>query len=93
MRALHLMVAAGVVALCGPVAACSTKVPVTSSPTVTDGATSQPQPATVTVTFEPLASGSTMVEIHQVGLPDEESSASHTAGWSDALAGLERRYA
>ncbi|WP_344942035.1 S1C family serine protease [Terrabacter ginsenosidimutans] len=50
MRALHLVVAAGVVALCGPVAACSAKAPVTSSPTVTDGATSQPQPATVTVT-------------------------------------------
>ena len=47
----------------------------------------------VTVTFEPLASGSTMVEIHQVGLPDEESRASHTEGWSDALAGLERHYA
>ena len=50
MRALHLVVAAGVVALCGPVAACSAKVPVTSSASVTDGATSQPQPATVTVT-------------------------------------------
>lgn len=44
----------------------------------------------VTVTFEPLASGSTMVEIQQVGLPDEESRAGHTEGWSDALAGLER---
>ena len=47
----------------------------------------------VTVTFEPSGSGSTMVEIHQVGLPDEESSASHTGGWTDALAELERSYA
>ena len=47
----------------------------------------------VTVTFEPLASGSTMVEIHQVGLPDEVSRASHTEGWSDALAELERHHA
>ena len=44
----------------------------------------------VTVTFEPLETGSTMVEIHQVGLPDEESRAGHTEGWSDALAELER---
>jgi uncharacterized protein YndB with AHSA1/START domain len=47
----------------------------------------------VTVTFEPLGSRSTMVEIHQVGLPDEESRAGHTEGWSDALAELERHYA
>ena len=47
----------------------------------------------VTVTFEPLASGSTMVEIRQVGLPDEESRAGHTEGWSDALAELERQHA
>ena len=47
----------------------------------------------VTVTFEPLETGSTMVEIHQIGLPDEESRASHTTGWSDALAELERHYA
>jgi uncharacterized protein YndB with AHSA1/START domain len=47
----------------------------------------------ITVTFEPLESGSTVVEIHQVGLPDEESRAGHTAGWSDALAELERHYA
>ena len=46
----------------------------------------------VTVTFEPLESGSTMVELHQVGLPDEESRAGHTEGWSDALAELERHY-
>jgi uncharacterized protein YndB with AHSA1/START domain len=44
----------------------------------------------VTVTFEPLGSGTTMVQIHQVGLPDEESRAGHTEGWSDALAELER---
>ena len=46
----------------------------------------------VTVTFEPLESGSTVVEIHQVGLPDEESRAGHTEGWSDALAELERHH-
>jgi uncharacterized protein YndB with AHSA1/START domain len=44
----------------------------------------------ITVTFEPLGSGSTIVEIHQVGLPDEESRAGHTEGWSDALVELER---
>ena len=43
----------------------------------------------VTVSFEPLASGSTIVEIHQVGLPDEESRAGHIEGWSDILAELE----
>jgi uncharacterized protein YndB with AHSA1/START domain len=47
----------------------------------------------VTVTFDPLANGSTMVEIHQVGLPDEESRAGHTEGWSDALAELDRHHA
>ena len=47
----------------------------------------------VTVTFEPQASGSTMVEIHQVGLLDEESRAGHAEGWSDALAELERHHA
>ena len=44
----------------------------------------------VTVSFEPLDNGSTMVEIHQVGLPDDESRAGHTEGWSDALVQLER---
>jgi len=44
----------------------------------------------VTVTFAPTDSGSTMVEIHQVGLPDEGSRADHTEGWSAALAKLER---
>ena len=46
----------------------------------------------VTVTFEPVGSGSTMVEIHQVGLADEEARAGHTGGWSDALAELEKRH-
>ena len=43
----------------------------------------------VTVTFHPSAS-STVVEIHQVGLPDEEAQAGHHRGWSDALGRLER---
>jgi uncharacterized protein YndB with AHSA1/START domain len=43
----------------------------------------------VTVTFQPSAS-STVVEIHQVGLPDEEARVSHHAGWSDALHELDR---
>jgi uncharacterized protein YndB with AHSA1/START domain len=38
----------------------------------------------VTVTFEPGA-GSTVVQVHQVGLPDEEAKANHTGGWNDAL--------
>jgi uncharacterized protein YndB with AHSA1/START domain len=46
----------------------------------------------VTVTFEPLASGSTVVEIHQVGLPSDESAVDHTAGWTDALANLAGLY-
>lgn len=44
----------------------------------------------VTVTFQPSSDGSTLVEIHQVGLPDEEARAGHHAGWSDALAELAR---
>lgn len=44
----------------------------------------------VTVTFEPASAGSTVVEIHQVGLPDEEARASHHAGWSDGLQELSR---
>lgn len=44
----------------------------------------------VTVTFEPSPDGSTVIEINQVGLPDEEARASHDAGWSDALRELER---
>jgi uncharacterized protein YndB with AHSA1/START domain len=46
----------------------------------------------VTVTFEPLDGGSTMVEIHQVGLPGEEARAGHAEGWSDALDKLERQH-
>jgi uncharacterized protein YndB with AHSA1/START domain len=42
----------------------------------------------VTVTFQPSAN-STVVEIHQVGLPDEEARAGHHAGWSDALRKLD----
>lgn len=44
----------------------------------------------VTVTFEPSANG-TVVEIHQVGLPDEEAQRSHHGGWSDALRVLDER--
>jgi uncharacterized protein YndB with AHSA1/START domain len=44
----------------------------------------------VTVTFQPSTPGSTVVEIHQVGLPDEEARLSHEKGWSDALAELGR---
>jgi uncharacterized protein YndB with AHSA1/START domain len=43
----------------------------------------------VTVTFEPSANGSTVVEVHQRGLPDEESRASHDAGWADAVRKLD----
>jgi uncharacterized protein YndB with AHSA1/START domain len=43
----------------------------------------------VTVTFQPLSS-STVVEIHQVGLPDEDAQASHHEGWSGALLELSR---
>jgi uncharacterized protein YndB with AHSA1/START domain len=44
----------------------------------------------VTVTFQPSANRSTVVEIHQVGLPDEEARTGHHAGWSDALRELDR---
>ena len=44
----------------------------------------------VTVTFEPSSDGSTVIEINQLGLPDEEARAGHHAGWSDALRELER---
>lgn len=44
----------------------------------------------VTVTFQPAPNGATVVEIHQVGLPDEQSRASHHGGWSDALVALDR---
>lgn len=42
----------------------------------------------VTVTFQP-SSTSTVVEIHQVGLPDEDAQSAHHAGWSDALRELD----
>ena len=45
----------------------------------------------VTVTFRPSSNGSTLVEIHQVGLPDEEGRAGHHAGWSDVLRELGQR--
>jgi uncharacterized protein YndB with AHSA1/START domain len=38
----------------------------------------------VTVTFQATSRG-TVVEIHQVGLPDSESRDSHHAGWSNIL--------
>jgi uncharacterized protein YndB with AHSA1/START domain len=44
----------------------------------------------VTVTFQPSSNSSTVVEIHQVGLPDDEARASHHAGWSDVLRELGR---
>jgi hypothetical protein len=43
----------------------------------------------VTVTFQP-SSSSTVVEIHQIGLPDEEAQALHDAEWSDVLRELGR---
>jgi uncharacterized protein YndB with AHSA1/START domain len=42
----------------------------------------------VTVTFQARAD-STLVEIHQVGLADEEARAGHHEGWSDILRELE----
>jgi uncharacterized protein YndB with AHSA1/START domain len=39
----------------------------------------------VTVTFQPSPDGSTVVQIHQAGLPDEEARTSHQTGWSDVL--------
>ena len=44
----------------------------------------------VTVTFRPSSSDSTVVEIHQVGLPDEAAQIAHHKGWSDVLVGLGR---
>ena len=44
----------------------------------------------VTMTFQPASKSSTVVEIHQVGLPDEEARTSHHAGWSDVLGELAR---
>ena len=42
----------------------------------------------VTVTFQERAN-STLVQIHQTGLADEEARAGHREGWSDALRELE----
>jgi uncharacterized protein YndB with AHSA1/START domain len=47
----------------------------------------------VTVTFQPSSNRATVVEIHQVGLPDEQASASHHGGWTDSLRELARSYA
>jgi uncharacterized protein YndB with AHSA1/START domain len=44
----------------------------------------------VTVTFRSGPNGSTLVELHQIGLPDDEAKSSHHAGWSDALRELGR---
>jgi uncharacterized protein YndB with AHSA1/START domain len=44
----------------------------------------------VTVTFEPRASGATLVEIRQVGLPDAAAQRGHEQGWSEALGELDR---
>ena len=41
----------------------------------------------VTVTFHPSSTG-TVVEIHHVGLPDEQAQSPHQAGWSNVLQGL-----
>lgn len=43
----------------------------------------------VTVTFQPSLN-LTVVELHQVGLPDEEAQTSHEAGWSEVLRELSR---
>jgi uncharacterized protein YndB with AHSA1/START domain len=43
----------------------------------------------VTVTFRSTSSG-TLVEVRQVGLPDEEARDAHHAGWSDILRELGR---
>ena len=45
----------------------------------------------VTVTFEE-SGDSTLVEIHQVGLPDEEARRDHERGWSDILRELDRKF-
>jgi uncharacterized protein YndB with AHSA1/START domain len=46
----------------------------------------------VTVTFESASDSSTLVEIHQVGLPNEEARTNHHAGWSDILLELDRNF-
>ena len=46
----------------------------------------------VTVTFQASSNQSTLVEIHQVGLPDDEARAAHHGGWSDILRELGNTY-
>lgn len=46
----------------------------------------------VTVTFQPSSAGSTLVEVHQVGLPDRDARDSHSDGWTSALSHLESAY-
>jgi uncharacterized protein YndB with AHSA1/START domain len=46
----------------------------------------------VTVTFEPARNDSTLVAIHQVGLPDEQARAAHHGGWTDILEQLGRTH-
>jgi uncharacterized protein YndB with AHSA1/START domain len=48
-------------------------------------AATQDRDSIVTVTFQPTSTGSTVVEIQQVGLPDDDARTSHHAGWSDVL--------
>jgi uncharacterized protein YndB with AHSA1/START domain len=43
----------------------------------------------VTVTFTPASDVSTLVEIHQVGLPNEGAQKGHIAGWTDILLKLD----
>jgi len=50
----------------------------------------------VTVTFAPspeAATAATVVEVHQVGLPDDEARAGHHAGWTDVLRQLDQAHA
>lgn len=44
----------------------------------------------VTVTFRPSSTTSTVVEVHQVGLPDQDAQSAHREGWSSALHILDR---
>ena len=46
----------------------------------------------VTVTFQPTSNSTTLVEIHQVGLPDEAARAAHDEGWSNILLELDRTH-
>ena len=43
----------------------------------------------VTVTFKPASDVSTLVEIHQIGLPNEGAQNGHIAGWTDILLKLD----